>query len=208
MATENAQASNRPRPILLVGLLLAILAYLAIRIFSGGPPPATVSSKPPQRLAPGSAANGQVKPEDLDVRIESLNQKAAPLGDGDRNPFRFQPKAPPPPPPDAYKPPPTTPTTPVVTTPQPPLPPPLPRIGETVKFIGVLETSKGKIGAFSFWDIQARECRGVPSPGKEGDVLEGRFRIVRIGLESAVLEYLDGRGRETLALNGQACVSK
>ena len=23
-----------------------------------------------------------------------------------------------------------------------------------------------------------------------------------------VLEYLDGRGRETLALNGQACVSK
>jgi hypothetical protein len=31
---------------------------------------------------------------------------------------------------------------------------------------------------------------------------------VRIGIESAVLEYLDGRGRETLALNGQACVSK
>ena len=208
MATENVQTSNRPRPILLLGLLLAILAYVATRMFSGGPPPAAVSSTPQQRLAPGSAANGQVKPEDLDVRIESLNQKAAPLGEGDRNPFRFQPQAPPPPPPQPqYTPPPA----PVNTTPTvvgPPPPPPLPRIGETVKFIGVVETSKGKIGAFSIWDIQSRECRGIPSPGKEGDVIEGRYRVVRIGIESAVLEYLDGRGRETLALNGQACVSK
>ena len=207
MATESAQASNRPRPLLLLGLMLAIVAYVATKMFSGAPPPATVSSTPQQRSAKGSATNGQIKPEDLDVRIESLNQKAPPLGEGDRNPFRFQPKAPPPPPPEAYKPP--VPTAPVNTTPTPPPPPPgPPRIGETVKFIGVVETSKGKIGAFSIWDIQARECRGVPTPGKEGDVIEGRYRVVRIGIESAVLEYLDGRGRETLALNGQACVSK
>jgi hypothetical protein len=89
-----------------------------------------------------------------------------------------------------------------------PTPPPVPRIGETVKFIGVMETSKGKIGAFSIWDPQTRECRGVPSPGKEGDVIEGRYRVVRLGIESAVLEHLDGRGRDTLPLNGQACVTK
>ena len=205
MATE-AAASNRPRPILLLVLALAVVAYFASLMFSGAPPSAAVSTKPPQRPGP-AAANGQVKPEDLDVRIEALSQQPPPLGEGARNPFRFAPTAPPPAP---YVPPaPTKPfTPPPANAGLPPAPPGPPRIGETVKFIGVVETANGKIGAFSFWDAQTRECRGVPSPGKEGDVLEGRYRVVRLGIESAVVEYLDGRGRETLALNGQACISK
>ena len=205
MATE-APAGNRPRPLLLLLLLLAVVAYVATRMFSDGPPPAAVSSTPPQRQG-RVAANGAVKAEDLDVRIESLNQKAAPLADATRNPFRFEPKAPPPPPPGAYVPPKPTNLPPVTPTP-PPQPVGPPRISETVKFIGVVETAKGKIGAFSIVDTQTRECRGVPTPGKEGDVIEGKYKVVRLGIESAVLEYLDGRGRETLALNGQACVSK
>ena len=32
--------------------------------------------------------------------------------------------------------------------------------------------------------------------------LGGRFRIVRIGVESIVMEYLDGRGRQTIPLRG------
>ncbi len=207
MATEAAPASNRPRPFLLLLLLLAVMAYVATRMFSGGPAPTGVSSKPPQR--PGAAAaNGQVKPEDLDVRIETLSQETAPLGDVKRNIFRFQPTAPPPPPPGAYAQPESRPSNPGPVTPVTPPPPPPPRIADTVKFIGIVETSHGKIGAFSIWDPVTRECRGVPSPGKEGDVIEGRYRVVRLGIESAVLELLDGRGRETLALNGQACVSK
>ena len=206
MATDAAPATNRPRPILLVLLFLTVAAYAVSRMFSGPPPPAPVSSKPPQRQGT-AAANGQVKPEDLDVRIESLNQAAPPLAEGSRNPFRFAP--PPPPPTPVYVPPPTkaAPPGPAFPTPAPqPVGPP--RISETVKFIGVVETANGKIGAFSFWDAQTRECRGVPSPGKEGDVIDGRYRVVRLGIESAVVEYADGRGRETLALNGQACVSK
>ena len=207
MATDTVPASNRPRPVLLLLLLLTVIAFVATKMFSGGPPPAGVSKTPPQR--PGAAAaNGQVKAEDLDVRIETLNQKAPPLDEVVRNPFRFQQKAQPAPQPDAYRPPPTpmnpAPTGPVGLPP----PPPMPRISDTVKFIGIVETTTGKIGAFSIWDPQTRECRGVPSPGKEGDVIEGRYRVVRLGIESAVLELLDGRGRETLALNGQACVSK
>ena len=40
------------------------------------------------------------------------------------------------------------------------------------------------------------------------DVGEGRYRVVKIGIESADLEYLDGKGRSTLPLNGSACVGK
>jgi hypothetical protein len=69
-----------------------------------------------------------------------------------------------------------------------------------IKFIGIIDTGREKIGAFS-------DCRYTFS-GREGEVIEGRFRVVRIGVESAVLEYTDGRGRTTLPLNGQACVGK
>jgi hypothetical protein len=85
----------------------------------------------------------------------------------------------------------------------PPQPPPDPGptpIGNLVKFIGIVETPNGRIGAFS-------DCRYTFS-GREGEIMEGRFRVVRIGVESAVLEYVDGRGRATLPLNGQACVGK
>jgi hypothetical protein len=38
---------------------------------------------------------------------------------------------------------------------------------------------------------------------KEGDILEGRYRVLRVGTESAELVYLDGRGRQTIPLRGQ-----
>ena len=63
-----------------------------------------------------------------------------------------------------------------------------------------LDYASGKVGAFS-------DCK-ASFPGREGEVIEGRYRVVRIGVESAVLEYLDGTGRTTLPLNGQACVKQ
>ncbi len=82
--------------------------------------------------------------------------------------------------------------------PQPVEPQGPPAIGTLIKFIGIVDTGKAKIGAFS-------DCRYTFS-GREGEIIEGRFRVVRIGVESAILEYTDGRGRTTLPLNGQACV--
>ena len=38
--------------------------------------------------------------------------------------------------------------------------------------------------------------------GREGDVIEGRYRIVKIGVESIVMEHVDGRGRQTIRLTG------
>ena len=44
---------------------------------------------------------------------------------------------------------------------------------------------------------------GPPIYGKEGDVIEGRYKIVRIGTESIEVAYLDGHGRQTIRLTGQ-----
>ena len=39
--------------------------------------------------------------------------------------------------------------------------------------------------------------------GREGDIIEGRYKVMRIGVESIELAYLDGRGRQTIRQTGQ-----
>ncbi len=113
-----------------------------------------------------------------------------------RNLFRFKPKPLPPPPPPPRReqlrprrrrPPPPT---------GPPPPPPLPPIA--LKFIGLVQTADKtqRLAVLS-------DGRGsIPIYGKEGDIIDGRYRIVRIGAESIELTYLDGRGRQTIRLSG------
>jgi hypothetical protein len=36
----------------------------------------------------------------------------------------------------------------------------------------------------------------------EGDVVDGRYRVVKIGLQSVVLAYVDGTGQRTIPLGG------
>ena len=38
--------------------------------------------------------------------------------------------------------------------------------------------------------------------GREGDTIEGRYRIERIGADSVDMAYVDGRGRQTIRLSG------
>ena len=45
--------------------------------------------------------------------------------------------------------------------------------------------------------------RGGPINGKEGDLVLGQYRILKIGVESVEIAYADGRGRTTLRLSGQ-----
>lgn len=194
MATDTPTgASQRPRPWLLVLLGLAIVAYVLTQMFSSRTVSQTVTSTGLRPAGPVRA--DRIDPEELDVKIEALSQPPDGPGDGGRNPFRFQPKAPPPPPP--IPPQMQRPNPGPVIDPGPPGPPP---IGNLIKFIGIVETGKERIGAFS-------DCRYTFS-GREGEIIEGRFRVVRIGVESAVVEYVDGKGRTTLPLNGQACVGK
>lgn len=195
--------NTRPRPWLLVLLGLVVVGFVMTQMFSGGSGQGAVQTPAqPRSGRAGAGANGPLDPAELDVKIEALKQPAQEQGEVERNPFRFQPKAPPPPPP-AVAPPPSS------FTPGPPGPPPgpvgPPPIGNTIKFIGIVETGTVRIGAFSYYDEATRTCKAT-FPGKVGDILEGRYRVVEIGVESATLEYLDGTGRTRIPLNGQACV--
>jgi len=46
-----------------------------------------------------------------------------------------------------------------------------------------------------------RDDRGVYY-GAEGDVVEGRYRILRVAADAIEVSYVDGRGRTTIPLSG------
>lgn len=187
---------GRPRPALLIALAVAVGTLLLWWTTSGNPAvPAVGPSKPPVR-AKGPAATAP--DEDLTVRLDALAEPRPSADGGNRNPFRFY--TPPPPPVREAAP------RPVPSLPQPegppmptgpPSPPPIP-----LKYIGLIEggPGQGKVAAFS-------DCRATMH-GREGEIIAGQYRLVRIGVESVVLEYADGRGRTTVRMSGQECVGK
>jgi hypothetical protein len=166
-------------------IALTALAVLAVTV----PAPASASGRPaaaPQsavRPTPSSQAGGPAE-----VDLSALNASKTEPQEMVRNPFRFKPKPAPPPPPPA-------PVQPAIPQPTGPVePPPPPRI--PLKFIGFLEIpKKGLLASLT-------DGRAVYH-GFEGQTIEGRYRIIRIGVESIDLAYIDGRGRQTIRLTGQ-----
>lgn len=199
MAVETRPAhSARPRPWLVVALVITVVIAAASYLLPGksAAPAARPSNVRTQQRA--KATPETVKPADLDVRLEDLKQPRPAAQASERNPFRFYVPPPPPMPPPspggrgggAAAPPEA------VQPIGPPQPPPIP-----LKFIGVLEVpNMGKVAVFS-------DCR-TTMRGREGDIIDGRYRLVRIGVESVVMEYADGRGRTTIRMSGQECVGK
>ena len=181
-----AVASRRPR-VLLAILGVAVVALIASRMWStesAAPPPVTSN-----QTRPGNATQeAPINPADLDVHLEALQAARPGPDDAERNPFRFQAKAAPPPSLEALKP-----KEPVVTTPVVPAVPPPPPI--TIKFIGTVEKQGLKVAAFS-------DCKGYTDYAKEGDIVDGRYRLIKIGVESIVIEYVNGTGRTTIRLEG------
>lgn len=192
MATDTpATPSNRPRSWLVIALGVVLSIYLAMMLWPSSP--AVPVATPMPRAATPGAANGTVDPEDLQVRLDALKEVRPDPGEVDRDPFRFQPKAAPPPPsnpPPAFVPQPPQDT-------GPPPPPPIP-----LKFIGIVEgRGVGKVAAFS-------DCRRT-FYGREGDIVDGRYKLLKIGVESVTMAYPDGRGQpETIRLSGQECIGK
>jgi hypothetical protein len=182
---------SRRLMVLLAFLVVATVTFLTVRPLSGPTP------------APGAAAGGastgggRGRAQDSgvpDVRLELLQHEDAAFRTPVRNPFRFERR--------------TTPGAsgparprqrvvevipePVGPPPVPP-PPPIP-----LRYIGFLQpqNGSGRVAVLS-------DGRGTVIDGKEGDVIEGRYRLLRIGNDSADLIYLDGRGRQTIRLSGQ-----
>ena len=175
-------------------LALAAVAVVAVGVMlarrSDAPAAAPAARSNAQRANPRAAAQPAAV---ADVKLELLKTAASELEPSTRNPFQFKPKAPPPAPrpvanagrgePIVIAPPPV-----------PQEPPPLPPIA--LKYIGVLETAQGRVAVF-------RDTGGDIVNGKEGDIIDGRYRLLKIGVESADLAYVDGRGRQTIRLSGQ-----
>jgi hypothetical protein len=200
METEaGARSSGRPRPWLLGALGVAIAAY-AYTLFAPGksvaPPPA--QSNAPRTVAPKAAkGGGPIDPVDLQVRLEDLNGPHPDADKAGRNPFKFYEPPPPPPPSPVTTPgaggggPPPPPPKPIETG-----PPPIP-----LKFIGVLQTKAGeRIAAFS-------DCQKTWR-GREGEVVAGQYRLLKIGVESVQMEYLDHKGQATIRMSGQDCIGR
>ena len=178
------------RQALLAGGVVVVLAGVVYTTQTDDVP--TTGAAAPSNSAADTAQPGRGVPV-VDVQLELLKGTRAEAGESERNPFRFQPKEPPPAPrrATAAVPPPVVTGPPV---PQgPPPPPPIP-----LRFIGLVDapSQAGRVAILS-------DGRGNVFYGKEGDIIEGRYRLLRVGPDAADLSFTDGRGRQTIRLSGQ-----
>ena len=178
--------TERRRQLLLaaVAVILALIVYQSWPTTSAGLAP---SSNREAQARPGQ--KGPATPAAPEVHLGALDAGRAKPESSERNLFRFKTKPLPPPPPPP-------PPQPVVAAPVAPSgPPPLQPIA--LKFIGLVEETEHaqKIAILS-------DGRNVPYYGREGDIIEGRYRILKIGVESIEIAYVDGRGRQTIRLTG------
>ena len=171
-------------PIAYVAGAAVLVALLVIARPVLNPP--TVPVQQSSNLTVATAGQAPAVPV-VDLNLDRLRTVGGQLSESERDPFRFRPK-PPPPAPRVQAPPP------VFQQPVPQGPPPPPPI--PLKYFGVLTVDGQRIAAFS-------DERGNIFRGKEGDVLEGRYRLLRIGPDSVDLAFLDGRGRQSIRLTGQ-----
>jgi hypothetical protein len=185
---------KRQREIAIGAAAVGIIAIAAYRISTTtAPGPDATLSQPVVTGAAGQQPANQ-KGQVTGIDLDSLHTgRPEPVGSR-RNPFRFTPKPAPLPSTGSHgSMTPMPPPMPMPTGPTEPLPPP--RI--PLKFIGLMES--GRAGKYAI----LTDGRGLPIYGKEGQVIEGRYRILRIGVESVDLAYLDGRGRQTIRQTGQ-----
>jgi hypothetical protein len=187
-------AVDRKRQVLLGALAIA-LAFFIYRAWAS---PSVASAPASNGSVTTTASSGRQPPPTAvtapDVHLEKLEAERPKRGEAERDLFRFKPKPPPPPPPPPPAPVRVEPP-PVAVPTGPPPPPPLPPI--PLKFIGLIGPTPEvpKIAVLS-------DGKGLPVDGKEGDIILGQFRVIRIGVESVELSYLDGRGRQTIRLSG------
>jgi hypothetical protein len=171
----------------LVGLLVGVLYWN----LSGEPTPLASTKTPGAARARPNGAPSDAPP---DVALQALQAARPEPAEGDRNPFRFKPTPAPVPVPEtghARGPEGGADTPPSEMPAGPPPPPSIP-----LKFIGLVEEPERhrriaalSDGRFTYY-------------GREGDIIEGRYRIVKIGVESIEMVHVDGRGPQTIRLSG------
>ena len=175
-------------------VVVLVIAVTLLRPASPAPPaPAPVRTQPARaKSAKDAQTPGPVAP----VKLKELADTREQPGDATRNPFKFVPKLPP----KVIAPPPkVTPPTPTPGESTRPAPPPAPIVPPIpLKLIGILERANGVK-----WAVLSDGKVPTPLYGKDGDIIDGRYQIVKIGTESIEMTYADGRGRTVIRLTGQ-----
>lgn len=173
-------------------MILAASVGLALLLQTWGnpdapPPPTGRASRPTQRRAAGAASPRPATNEVVALRSAQLESPPPEFAVG-RNPFRFyEPPPPPPPPPPRLSPaeiaalrqPPVV-TLPPPTPPAPPKPQP-PQI--RFKYLGSFGPEGKRIAVF----LDGENTLNA----REGDVVLNKFRVAKIGYESADIEFVD-----------------
>jgi hypothetical protein len=185
-------ASRTQRQLALLGALVVVLIGV-VMWRSGEPTPAGTDPAPSNGVS-GTAGQRPPVASTVDVADVQLDLLKAPRGEAPesgRNLFRFRPKAPPPS--ESSR---SEIARPIAEPPPVPLgPPPPPPIA--LRFIGLVTSPRaGRVAALS-------DNRNNVFYGREGDIIEGRYRVLRIGADSVELAYTDGRGRQVIRLAGQ-----
>ena len=175
-------------------LAVTVVVLVAVVRLTRDVPPSTGTAgtvATPSNPARGGATPAGQQGQVADVQLERLTAPRGAVSEAARNPFRFQVREAPAP----VRP--VRPPAPVIVAPPAPTgPPPPPPIA--LKFIGILD-APARIGRVAILS----DSRGNVFYGKEGDIIEGWYRVVNIGTESVELAYADGRGRQTIRLSGQ-----
>ena len=180
------------RRTLVVGGAGAALLVALVTLLTGDP--GETGATPSPLTADGAATPGDVPV--VSVNLDAL-QRTRPDSEGaQRNLFRFEAR---PTSPLALPSAPAAPGGPPVPVAQgpgrsgSPPPPPIP-----VRFIGMIDAPvpTGQVVFFS-------DGRGNVFFGREGDTIEGRYKVLKVSPDAAELSYLDGRGRQTIPMSGQ-----
>jgi hypothetical protein len=190
------------------GLLGAILVVLAVVLYWQSTrqelTPEEYSAAMSQRTAaaPGvieTTPSGPARPRAASpelipaVDLAKLDRAQPEPSDSGRDPFRFE-SAPAAPRASQPAPQPGMPGAPqpgMPVAPQaPPGPPPI-----QLRFIGIAKQGQGRLYAV------LRDERGVYY-GAAGDVVEGRYRILRVSADAVEVSYADGSGRMSIPLSG------
>ncbi len=190
MSAPASSSSGRSRQAVWLAVLLAVLGgVIWFQFFrtagSNIAASNTVAARP-------DAAAATPMPAPQVVRLGELNAVSE-LGEVGRNPFAYGARPAPPPPPRPQGPPPGM----VSAVPMgPPVPQGPPPIG--LKLTGITTAQQGGRPMVSLKDPVSNAL----FQAFEGDIVDGRYRVVKVGTQSVVLSYVDGTGTRTISLGG------
>jgi len=167
------------------------LALFAVLIAGRDGAPEAVTARRPVRGATAKVSDANDSAV-VDLHLNRLRITPGASENVERNLFRFESRAASAPPPSPG-PPQESRVPPVAVVSGPPAPPPIP-----LRYIGLLDApaQAGRVAVLS-------DGRGNVFYGREGDTIEGRYRVLQVSPVATELSYLDGRGRQTIRLSGQ-----